>query len=243
MLIVLMYHRVTNTGILTKDNAFARHLTWLAENYPIVVPGDPLIKNRVNVCITFDDAYFDFYHTVFPLLQNLQIPAVLAVPAGLILDDTKVSAETRLAVPYRDALHCHQSHASLCTWQEIRTMAATKLVIPASHSLTHQQVIRPDFEQEVVYAKQLIEEKANTAVDTFIYPFGKMNLRLNALIRQYYRYTMRIGSSLNVSWKNCHNVVYRINAEEFWPQEKPMFDLKHRGYLALRFLSNTLRCK
>lgn len=243
MLIVLMYHRVTNTNFPKKDQAFLQHLSWLAKNFPIVVPGDPLIKNKINVCITFDDAYFDFYHTVFPLLQKLQIPAVLAVPSGLILDSTDETDEARLAVPYVEAMSCHRSRATLCTWQEIRSMAASRLVVPASHGLTHQSVITPDFEQEVVYAKQLLQEKANVEVDTFVYPFGKMNLRINTLIHQYFRYTMRIGSALNLNWSNYHNVIYRIDAEEFWPEKRVMFGMGHRCYLALRFLSNTLRFK
>ncbi len=161
MLVVLMYHRVFQTPFPSQLHAFLKHLTQLTECYNIVAPGDKLKKNQINLCLTFDDAYFDFYHYVFPLLKKLKVPAVLAIPSVLILDSTTLDETTRLNVPYEQAINAYQSHASLCTWPEINEMVASGLVIPAVHVLTHQALTKPELnlEQEVIYAKQLLQEK------------------------------------------------------------------------------------
>ena len=243
MLVVLMYHRVALPHIPLRDNAFANHLSWLARNYHIVVPGDKLDKNRINICLTFDDAYFDFYHTVFPLLQTFNIPAVLAIPAGFILENTTIPDENRLEAPCLEAESTGETHGNLCTWEEIRHMVQSGLVVPASHGLTHQCITSSNLEQEVLYAKTLLEEKTGMSVNTFIYPFGKSSRSINRFIRQHYQYTMRIGSALNVGWNNMHNLIYRVNADQFWPQGKPMLTPGHQLAMWSRFISNTVRFK
>ncbi|MBA2652651.1 MAG: polysaccharide deacetylase family protein [Tatlockia sp.] len=248
MLVVLMYHRVSHTHADLENeehalNAFAYHLTYLSQHYPVVLPGDKLIKHRMHVCLTFDDAYFDFYHTVFPLLKKLQIPALLAIPSGLILEKASSPVETRLQVPYQEALKSYKTHESLCTWEEIREMMASSLVIPASHGLTHQPITLNNVEQEVVYAKELLKEKTGSEISTFGYPYGQMKRSVNRIVKQHHRYSMRIGSSMNSNWDNCHQVMYRINADEFWVRDKLMMRPWHKFNLALRFLSNSLRFK
>lgn len=244
MLVTLMYHRITQTPVPSRGiEAFARHLSLLSQQTIVVVPGDKLVRNRINICLTFDDAYFDFYHCVFPLLQQLNIRAVLAIPAGLILDDTDFPVQTRLDVPYSEAMDAYKTRATLCTWNEIREMVASGLVIPACHGLTHQKITQQNLEQEVVYAKQLLEQQLQMTVDTFVYPYGRMTRSINQAVNQHYRYAMRIGSALNLNWKNCHNVIYRANGDELWSEDKPLFTLPHQLYLWARFLSNTLRFK
>lgn len=245
MLVTLMYHRVTHTSFSSNGaEAFENHLSSISKQFSIVVPGDKLTANsRPDCCLTFDDAYFDFYHCVFPLLKKFNIRAVLAIPAGLILDDTNLSAETRLCAPYLNSMVSSQTHATLCTWQEIREMVASGLVIPACHGLTHQQITLQNIEQEVCYAKRLLQEKLHMDIETFIYPYGKMSRSINQIVNQHFQYTMRIGSALNLNWKNLHNVIYRVSGDEFWPQEKPILTPFHQLYLWTRFISNIIRFK
>lgn len=242
MLIGLMYHRVTGNV-----DAFEKQLTYLSKHYPIVVPGDKITPYRIHICLTFDDAYYDFYHSVFPLLQKLSIPAVLAIPAGLILDKTNLDDQTRLQVPYLEAIEAYKTHATLCTWNEIQEMVASNLVIPASHGLTHQSLTKTgvDLQKEIVDSKILLQEKTQKSIDTFVYPYGAMTYSLNHFVNQHYCYTMRIGSALNLNWKNLHHVMYRINAEKFWPSDKTKTLLSpwHQFVLGARFMSNILRFK
>lgn len=245
MLAVLMYHRVTNPLFPRQIERFKTHLTALAANYAIVVPGGDLTRRPLNLCLTFDDAYYDFYHDVFPLLKQCQIKAVLAIPAGLILDDTALDSATRLGVPYEKAMDAYQSHATLCTWKEINEMIASGLVIPAVHGMTHQHLTHAaqDLETEVIAARQVVQEKTGFMPTTFVYPYGSMDRQINRYVRRHYPYTMRIGSALNRNWHNWHGMIYRINAEEFWPANKPLLSKSHRFYLWTRFLLNSLRFK
>lgn len=50
-----------------------------------MLPGDPLPKKKA-LMLTFDHASVDFYTHVFPLLQNLQIPAVIGVAWRYVAD-------------------------------------------------------------------------------------------------------------------------------------------------------------
>ena len=88
-----------------------------------------------------------------------------------------------------------------------------------------------------------MQEKTQREINTFVYPYGKMTRSVNRFVNRHYNYAMRIGSALNWNWSNMHNVVYRINAEEFWPQEKPLFTPMDKISLWSRFLSNTVRFK
>jgi peptidoglycan/xylan/chitin deacetylase (PgdA/CDA1 family) len=237
----------THDAVLGESNpidAFREHLAYLAKHYPIVVPGEPLVKNKINLCITFDDAYYDFYHTVFPLLQTFQIPAVLAIPSGLIIEDTKLSSQSRLEIPYDDAMATNASRAGLYTWQEIREMLATNLVIPASHGMTHQAITMDNFEQEIILSKQLLEKKTGKDITTFVYPYGHIKRAVHRKVRENYSFAMRIGSASNRNWQNAHRVCYRINGDDFWlNKNKPFLNLETRCLLNLRWISNTIRFK
>lgn len=243
MLVVLMYHRIIEPEDLPGSLlAFTRHLADLASHYNIVVPGERLVTGRINLCLTFDDAYYDFYKYIFPLLVSLNLRAVLAIPAGLILENTTIDDERRLAVPYLDAMSKNQQDATLCTWEEINTMVASTHVIPACHGLTHVHLANTEqaLEQEVVYAKQLLAAKTAQSIDTYVYPYGQMTRAINRYVKEHYRYTMRIGSALNLSWANCHGVIYRINADVLWRENKR---LPHMAAMGARFVSNSLRFK
>lgn len=243
MLIALMYHRVSNDLLAEGNHAFANHLSMIVQQFPIVAPGDELIRKKINICLTFDDAYFDFYHCVFPLLQKFNIKAVLAIPVGLIAEDTNASAELRLRADCLNSNGIVQTQTTLCTWREIREMVASGLVIPACHSLTHQKITHQNLEQEVIYAQKVLHKKLQVDIDTFVYPYGRMTRSINRIVNKHYRYSMRIGSALNYNWKNLHNVIYRVNADEFWLRQKPVGTLTTQLYLWLRFLSNVVRFK
>lgn len=245
MLAVLMYHRVTNTPFESNIEAFEKHLLALAKQYTILLPGETLTKNKLNICLTFDDAYFDFYKFVFPLLQKLGLRAMLAVPAGLILDKTEICDEKRLKIPYADALRTYDTTASLCTWEEIKIMLKAGSIDVAAHGLTHIHLNKTPIpvEEELIKPKNLIKEKTGYEASTFVYPYGAMTRRLNKIVNQHYQYTMRIGSALNLNWKNFNQVIYRINAEEFWPKNSSLLQPKHQLKLSFRFLTNSLRFK
>lgn len=220
-LLVLMYHKIFEPSSPDFIEKFERHLHYLTQNFSIILPGDTLNSQHLNICLTFDDAYYDFYAYIFPLLQKYQAKALLAVPTQYILDSTALSAETRLAVPYPTGMNdlLYQTHVPFCTWQELNIMAHSPHVALASHSHTHIHLARElktqaDFEREIITSKQLIERHTLTPVHSFVYPYGNFSRKLNSQIQAHYPYIFRIGSALNASWK--HPVIYRADATPFW---------------------------
>jgi peptidoglycan/xylan/chitin deacetylase (PgdA/CDA1 family) len=129
-----MFHRVNDVTLGYCPDVFAKYLHYLVRNFPIVVPGEKLPNAGIAICLTFDDAYYDFYHNVFPLLKKHQIKAVLAVPVKYIVDETSVANQTRLEVPYVQGMENpkYAQKIPFCTWNELREMSQSGLVEIAS---------------------------------------------------------------------------------------------------------------
>lgn len=223
---------------------FQSHIRFLSENYPVALPGDPLTAGKITVCLTFDDAYFDFYHYVFPLLCELKIKALLAVPVKYIIERTTVDDSSRLQVPYDEAMNegVYQEKAPFCTWTELTQMAESGYVEIASHSYSHGVLTdsNADLEDEIVRSKALLEKMLQREVTTFVYPYGKVNREAHLLASRHYRFTMRIGSALNKDWDNGRRMIYRVNADRL---PEPMYPLRMRNLLKyfLKYFSNTVR--
>ena len=244
MILVLLYHRINNLQYSNSLRMFQSHIRFLSENYPVVMPGDPLTTGKIKICLTFDDAYFDFYHYVFPLLCELKIRALLAVPAKYIIEKTTVEDSARLQVPYDEAMKegTYQEKAPFCTWAELTQMVESGYVEVASHSYSHSNLTGDDadLDGEIVRSKALLEGRLHREVTTFVYPYGKVNRAVHLLASQHYRFTMRIGSALNKDWDNGRRMIYRVNADRL---PEPMYPLRMRNLAKyfLKYLSNTVR--
>lgn len=211
-----MYHRVGTGKHANSKEMLAEHLS-LLQHYPIVLPGEPLSWKRLSICLTFDDAFFDFYHEVFPLLKQFGMRAVVGVPVRYILESTTATAPQRLKIPYSLAMQdgCFETQAPFCTWGELEEMVASGLVHIASHSYMHGNLTFPfiNLEQEVVHSKQILEHRLPQVVSSFIYPFGRLNARVHRFVSQHYPYAFRIGSALNFSWDAGCRPLHRICAD------------------------------
>lgn len=244
MLIQLMYHRVTRPDLADARQRFADHLKHLSSHYDIVRPGEKSGSRRPAICLVFDDAYYDFYAIVYPLLCQYQIPAVLAIPTDLILETTSIGAAARLAVPDDQAMAQALCTASLCTWQEIREMVASGWVVPASHSASHVHLDQPgvDLSAEIVGSAQTLAAKTGQQINTFVYPYGRFTPAIHAMVLAHYQYALRIGSALNWGWKRQPSLYYRVDADKLWPRQ---CGFHWHDYLrwSCRNISNTLRRK
>ncbi len=221
----LMYHRVDEIGARRQADLFERHLQQIVSAYPIVLPGDPLTA-PLSVYLTFDDAYADFYSVVYPLLKAWRIKALLAVPTAYIIEDTHLPMAQRLQIPYPHGMEgrVYQDQVPFCTWTELREMVASGCVEIASHGHTHanMRASKVDFEQEVVVSKRILEQQLGLEVQHFVYPYGKWNAQVHRRIQPHYAYIHRIGHALNSSWKHPRQLYYRVDAEAFWTQSRPI---------------------
>ena len=229
-MLALLYHRA-GVGKYANSPAFLeKHLSWIKENFRTVLPGDCLQKQ--DVCLTFDDATYDFYYYVFPLLQRLQLKAVLAVPAGFIQKTSSLHPKSRAEADQGDMF---------CTWEELREIKRSNLVEIASHSMSHPNLLLSnDLVREVETSKSLLEEKLNTSVRTFVYPLGKFNRPLHTYVKKHYEFVMRIGSACNYGWQNHSGLIYRIPCDQLSSIEEP-FRMHRLLSYNWSYLINSLR--
>ncbi len=220
--LTLMYHKVYDPKNHLPTEKFIHHLKRLAEDYPIVTPKDKTTPKKLNLCLTFDDAYADFYFVVYPLLKELNITAILAVTPKYIMPHTHLDPELRMGVPYPEGMDIKtaSSFVPFCTWEELKEMHDSGHVIIASHGWSHQSLSdkNTDFEEEIVYSKRVLEKKLQSPIHFFIYPFGDTSSKAQQLIKRHYHLGFRIGTAINKSLSPSHKMVYRVDADPFWQQ-------------------------
>lgn len=212
-----MYHHINGVKYSNDLQIFEKHLEYLLSRYTFVIPNDVLNKKNNNLCLTFDDAYYDFYYYVFPLLKKYNIKAILAVPTGLIMESTKASIEERLSLDHDDIYidKNYQKFGTFCTWYELKEMHESGLVIMASHSHKHKDLAASDInlEEEIVYSKELLEDKLSTTIESFILPFGRYNYNSMELLKKHYNYIFKVGQGINKDFKGVNGLIYRIDAD------------------------------
>lgn len=243
--ITLMFHRINDVSQGYYPQQFAQYLAYLVQHFPIVVPGEKLPNAPLAICLTFDDAYFDFYHDVYPLLKKHRVKAILAVPVQYIVQDTKVHVKDRLHVPYEHGMDpAYQEKTPFCTWKELKEMSESNQVIMASHSFSHANLAckQTDLSKEIVFSQQILQEKLGIPIKNFVYPYGRMSKTAHQKVCQTYEYGIRIGSALNLGWDKSRHFVYRINADPLWTRLQPINEFLIKK-LTLKYWINRLRLK
>ena len=242
MLIAPLYHKIGSGKYCNSLETIEKHFAYIAKRFPTVHPGDMLPK-KASVCLTFDDAFFDFYHLLFPLLEKYQLKALLAVPTAYIPDTSTLSPEERLKkvleLPVKAPPLPSQA---FCSWEELLTLSKSPLIKIASHSVHHRPLTSKhiDVQDDLALSKKVLEEKLGVQIDSFVYPFGNFDEKAHKAARKYYEYIFRIGNAHNISWKNTRSLLYRINADELDSPSYP-FSMISRCKHGARFFLNTLR--
>jgi len=231
MLTVLMYHHINGDKYSNNLDVFEKHLQYLIDRYIFVVPTDTIESGKKYICLTFDDAYYDFYHYVFPLLKKYNIKAMLAVPTGLINKQTIASTEERLALGHEEIYKNknYQKFGTFCTWDELREMHESGLVIMASHSHRHKDLSLDDIDliEEIVHSKKVLEEKLSITIKSFILPFGRYNYHSMELLKKHYKYIFKVGQGKNRNFSGINGLIYRIDADNT-NDIKTLFTFKRR---------------
>jgi peptidoglycan/xylan/chitin deacetylase (PgdA/CDA1 family) len=211
-LLALMYHRAQAERHGNSPAMLEAHFAHVARHHACVLPGEALDPRRLNVCLTFDDGYFDFYAVVFPLLKKHGLRAVLAVPPVVVHEQAERPASARLRAS--GGIDDRQpGHGGFCTWTELHELAQSGHVAIAAHGFTHQRLDRDgvDFHTEVVIPQALLAARVGCKVDTFVFPYGRFNRAALRIVQLHYRYVFRIGGADNADWSR--HVLYRIDAD------------------------------
>lgn len=211
-LLVLMYHRARAGRHGNTPSRLDAHFAHIAHHHRCVLPGEPLDPTQLNVCLTFDDGYYDFYVHVRPLLQTHGLRALLAIPPALILESTGHSAAERLEID-ADTAFARPERAGFCTWEELRVLASEGIVRFAAHGQTHRRLDNPevDLSAEITDPKTELIRNLDVPVESFVFPFGRYSPRALQAARARYRHVFRIGGASNREWSR---LLYRVDADE-----------------------------
>lgn len=240
-LVVLMYHKASVGRHGNSVEMLEAHFALIARNCHCVLPGEPLDNRLLNVCLTFDDGYFDFYAVVFPLLRKHGLRAVLAVPISVIGERTEASRSIRLQACSQRLQDCGALGA-YCTWDELAEMAESPSISIASHGFTHSRLDHPDVDlhTEIVVPQTMLAARTGRTIESFVLPYGRFTARTIACVRQHYRYVFRIGSADNAGWQG--NVIYRVDADEMSSPDE-LFSRRRLAAYRWRRHWNTMRSR
>lgn len=210
--LVLLYHRARAGADGNSAEMLDAHFGQIARRCRNVLPGEALPDDRLNVCITFDDATFDFYRTVYPLLRKHGLRAVLAVAPGVIRDQTDAPESRRLALGSEEAFR-RPADGGFCTWSELAILAASGHVALAAHGYSHRRLDEPntDGALEIEAPQVVLSERLGQPVDCFAFPYGRFSPSTLAKARRTYRYVFRIGGAWNDGWDAP--LLYRVGAD------------------------------
>ena len=207
-----MYHHVNSDRCSNDLAIFEEHLKYIKNNFKTIFPGEEITSK--SVCLTFDDAYADFYFLIFPLLKKYNLKALLAIPSKYILDDTDEEAENRMNFEHNDLFENYQK-ATFCTYKELKQMQESGLVVFGSHSHSHINLLEENvnFALELRVSKQILEDKLNTKIDSFVFPFGKYNQDILKESKKYYQYNFRIGNAIHKDFSGINGAIYRVDGD------------------------------
>lgn len=227
--LTLVYHCIGDGKYQNLLETFEQHLAYIHKHYGSILPGENISRNRLGVMLSFDDAYFSFYHFIYPLLKKYQLRALVAVSPKYIIHKSTLSANIRLSVPFslRSQEGVYENKHPFCTWEELGEMVDSGLIQVASHGYVHGnlQFSFMDLYREVVQSKEKIQQMLHQEVSSFVYPFGKYAPVVHQYVQKHYTYSFRIGGGLNWSWESKRAPLLRVPADRLESPTAP-FSLK-----------------
>jgi peptidoglycan/xylan/chitin deacetylase (PgdA/CDA1 family) len=168
----VVYHTISKpeaalpANIDVSPNLFERHLQWLSRRRNRVVALSDLITEPAKkslIAITFDDGYRDNLTIALPLLEKYNLPATIFAAAGFIGENGYLTAE------------------------DLRSLAAHRLITIGSHGLMHRHLTRlphSEARHELIASKEILEETINRRVDLLAYPYGDCNSAIERLSKE-----------------------------------------------------------
>lgn len=196
---ILMYHSVSPFAtpafhrFALHPAMFRAHLAYLAEQGYRTLTMSELCNLRSGearespartVVLTFDDGFADFYSDVFPVLLRHGFSATLYIVTGCVGETSRwLSAECEADRP-------------MLNWTQLAEIRAAGIDC-AAHSHTHPQLdllTSDQAREELATSRRILEERLQSPVDSFAYPYGFYNRRVRELAQEVgYRTACTVG--------------------------------------------------
>ncbi|MDL5050546.1 polysaccharide deacetylase family protein [Oscillatoria amoena NRMC-F 0135] len=182
-------------GLYVDANCFRRQLSELQSvGYEFIRVGDVLAGDtEKKAVVTIDDGYVDVLENGMPVLESLQIPAILYVVAGKIggINDWDSGGREK---PSR-----LMNHGQIAQW-----LAAGFEI--GAHSMSHPRLtqIAPEkAREEIAASRKRIEDEFQVPVNSFCYPYGDCNGQIARMAAEAgYSNAVTLEPGVNASGQN-----------------------------------------
>ncbi len=201
---ILAYHRIQEKPEYGMDVAtadFSRQMDWLHRQGWQTISLDQikecldqdLALPAKSFTLTFDDGHKDNYAQALPILKRYGFSALIYLTAGYI-GTTKYAVKTEVGRQWlaqkpatwqdQDTVNCRKFE--FLSWEEIQEMKTAGWEFGA-HTLSHPHLTRLSRQEqfkEIEDSKKLLENKLNTPIKHFCYPYQDYNQETEDLVRQ-----------------------------------------------------------
>ena len=175
---IMMYHMISDqivhskkSGLRVSEQMFEKHLKYFVENNWKFIKMSALSEyadDEKVVAITFDDGYLDNYKTAFPLLKKYNACATLFLVIDRHDNDWSVKKNSK----HNTGILAKEEKLSD---DQIKEMIDSNIFELGGHTITHPflpNLTIDEKEIEMISCKNILEEKFDTKITSFAYPFG-----------------------------------------------------------------------
>lgn len=205
-LTVLAYHLVgggTRAPVDLPLEAFHGHLDELGGCGRVVALDEGLAAlagrsadDEHLIALTFDDAFGNFYDTIWPRLRERSLPATLYVPVGFVEGTSPSPLAGAESLPAME-------------WDQIGEVAESGQIAIGSHTVTHPDLRRlsaSECERELAESQRLLAERIGREVRSFCYPKALWSRPVRALVAERYGNAVIGGGRRNRAPLDPHRV-------------------------------------
>jgi len=170
---ILMYHHVADESgwLYVRKDYFLGQMDFLAQKGYTTVTLPKVVESLTGgkslppkpVVLTFDDGYRDFYENAYPILKSHNFKATIFV------------------------ITQHLGGSAYLSWAQLQEMVSSGLVTAGDHTLSHPSLpplTEEKLKDEIISAKNIIEENLGVSVNIFSYPYGGANGQAEKILRQ-----------------------------------------------------------
>lgn len=176
---ILMYHHIMDpviakdisaTNLNVPPNIFREQMDYLINKGYHIIRLDEMVEGIRSsslpgkpVVLTFDDGYSDFYDNVYPVLKEKSIKAIVFVISQFV------------------------GGGRYLNWGQVKEMSDSGLVLIGDHTLNHTSLLKlsqEDDRNQIVSARQVIEDHIGGRVEFFAYPYGGINPAAEGILKE-----------------------------------------------------------
>ena len=217
---VLMYHSVSNdnSNLSIDLKSFEKQLKYLAnEKFKTINFEEIDSSSKNSIIITFDDGYKDILINALPLLNKYNFKATCFIVSSLVGQSNLWDRNKNNFIK-----------KELMTSNDINEWINNGMLI-GSHSRTHKNLTKIDvleLDKEIINSKDELENLCGNKIESFSYPYGKLNKKIYEKVKVKYNYAVTtVRSRFNtLKHKKCY--VPRIHMSNNLSKIKLFFKFK-----------------